>query len=196
LHLAAQIAAALEAAHSRGIIHRDLKPANIKLTPEGNVKVLDFGLAKALEEQQAAISNSPTAISASTDGMIVGTAAYMSPEQANGKDVDRMTDVWAFGCVLFEMLTGAPVFTGDTASEILAAVLKTEPDWHRFPAATPQVIRSLIQRCLRKDRKLRHRDIGDARLEIAEPAMMVERGKVSQEAGSQSHGYQLWRSSC
>jgi eukaryotic-like serine/threonine-protein kinase len=168
LPVAKQIAEALEAAHEKGIIHRDLKPGNIKFTPEGKVKVLDFGLAKVYEAEGTAsgLSNSPTLLSHSTPGMIMGTAAYMSPEQAKGKPIDRTTDVWAFGCVLYEMLTGHAVFEGETTGEILGGIFKSEPDWQKLPGETPQGIRRLLGRCLEKDRNLRLHDIADARIEI------------------------------
>jgi serine/threonine protein kinase len=169
LPLAKQLAEALEAAHEKGIIHRDLKPANIKYSSDGQIKVLDFGLAKAFQEQQTiSLSHSPTLISASMPGVILGTAAYMSPEQAKGRPTERTSDVWAFGCVLYEMLTGQAAFAGETIGEVLAAVLTMEPDWKRLPAATPVSIRRLLRRCLQKERRDRLQHIGDARIEISE----------------------------
>jgi hypothetical protein len=172
--LARQIAEALGVAHEQGIVHRDLKPANIKLTPDGKAKVLDFGLAKALDV--AATSGpgrdpamSPTITSLGTvAGVILGTAAYMSPEQARGKTVDKRADIWAFGCVLYEMLTGKLAFHGETISDTMAAVLTREPDWSALPPSVPPRVRELIERCLRKDPKERLRDIGDARIELGD----------------------------
>ncbi len=168
LSIAKQIAEALEEAHEKGIVHRDLKPANIKLTPEGKAKVLDFGLAKAYAGDQAAnasdASHSPTLTRAGSEsGVILGTAAYMSPEQARGKPVDRRADIWAFGVVLFEMLTGKRLFHGETPSDTLAAVLTREPDWSALPATLPGVVGTLLRDCLVRDPKQRLRDIGDAR---------------------------------
>nr|HEV7953893.1 protein kinase [Candidatus Acidoferrales bacterium] len=169
LSTAKQIAEALEYAHERGIVHRDLKPANVKITPDGAVKVLDFGLAKAIEETSAAesISNSPTlSMGATRAGVVLGTAAYMSPEQAKGKSADRRADIWSFGVVLYEMLSGKQMYGGETAPETLAHVITKEPSWEGLPASTPAAIRNLLERCLTKDPKARLQAIGEARIII------------------------------
>src|SRR5499433_371158 len=171
LPIAKQIALALEAAHEQGIIHRDLKPANIKLRDDGTVKVLDFGLAKAMEPLTAispALSASPTITTPAQMtgvGMILGTAAYMSPEQAKGRPADKRSDIWAFGCVLFEMLTGKRAFDGEDVSETLASILRSEPDWNALPADTPAPVQRLLRRSLEKDARRRLPHIGVARME-------------------------------
>ena len=182
LDIAEQIAAALDEAHQRGIIHRDLKPANIKVRPDGTVKVLDFGIAKALSrEDGSAVTQAVTGQA----GAIIGTPSYMSPEQAAGAAVDRKTDIWAFGCVLYEMLTGQRAFDGDSRSRILARVIEREPNYDLLATRVPEWIRRLLRQCLEKDPRRRRRDAGDIRLEIqqsrAEPEATVD--AVSSRSG-------------
>jgi eukaryotic-like serine/threonine-protein kinase len=171
LDIAKQICEALEAAHEKGIIHRDLKPGNVKILPDGKVKVLDFGLAKAFEGEAARgdLSMSPTLSMAATNaGVILGTALYMSPEQAKGKTLDKRTDMWSFGVVLYEMLTGQTAFSGESASEIMAAVIMRDPDWNALPRTSSGRLQDLLRRCLAKEPRNRLRDIGDARIAIEE----------------------------
>jgi serine/threonine protein kinase len=168
LPIAKGISEALEAAHEKGVLHRDLKPANIKITPAGRVKVLDFGLAKMFGAEQAAsaASNSPTLMSLSAHGVILGTAAYMSPEQARGQAVDAQSDIWAFGCILYEMLTGQQTFSGETITDILGGIVRVDPDWSVLPADTPPLLRLLLRQCLQKNRAARLHHIADARIQL------------------------------
>ncbi len=165
LRIGSEIADALDAAHERGIVHRDLKPDNIRITPEGSVKVLDFGIAK-MAAGEASGDLSATTVVDTIDGVLIGTAPFMSPEQARGKAVDKRTDVWAFGCVLYQMLTGRRAFAGPTATDAIAAILERDPDWSALPPSTPPSVRRLLRRCLEKDARRRLRDIGDARADL------------------------------
>ena len=181
LRISTQLASALEAAHDRGVVHRDLKPANIKISASG-IKLLDFGLAKEDTRLGAHLQDTPDArVDRTTDGLILGTCAYMSPEQARGKTVDKRTDIWAFGCVLFEMLSGHRAFAGETASDTIVAVLESQPDWSRLPPSTPAAVRRVLRRCLEKDPRHRFHDIADVRIEIEEA---VNPRDAAREAGA------------
>jgi|KBSSwiStaDraftv2_1062776.scaffolds.fasta_scaffold16359_6 hypothetical protein len=194
LAVAAQIAAGLEAAHEAGIIHRDLKPSNVKLRPGGSVKVLDLGLARTVDSAGTLDSSlSPTRTTPATlAGVILGTAAYMSPEQARGRPLDKRTDIFAFGCVVYECLTGRRAFSGETVTDTLSAILTAEPDWSALPAETPAKIRDLLRRCLQKDPKRRLHDIADARLEIEEAQTRGASGEASPAEAPASTGRARW----
>jgi len=196
LRVGIAIAEALEAAHEKTIIHRDLKPANIKITPEGKVKVLDFGLAKALtgEPVEADRSQSPTLTAAATRaGVILGTAAYMSPEQARGLALDKRTDIWAFGCVLYEMVAGRQPFQGGTVMDVLSAVVRAAPDWSALPEATPASMRVLLERCLQKEAGRRLRDIGDARMEMEAALAGGAQPQAQAQASQPVRAARRWR---
>ena len=199
LRIAAQVANALEAAHERGVVHRDLKPANIKIRDDGTVKVLDFGLAKALEGDVSSLAGSATLSPTLTSpamtrvGVILGTAAYMAPEQARGKAVDKRADIWAFGVVLYELLAGRRLFGGDEVSDTLAFVLTKEPDWAALPPATPASLRRLLRRCLEKDRTRRLADIADARLDVEEALQDLSGGSAVSLAAPSERGEPRWR---
>jgi Tol biopolymer transport system component len=196
LDYACQIAEGLEAAHEQGIIHRDLKPANVMISPEGKVKILDFGLAKAWrpEEGDTDLTHSPTQTAQMTAaGVLLGTAAYMSPEQARGKPVDKRTDVWSFGCVLFEMLTGATCHQGETVSDTLVGILARAPDWESLPKGSPPLVHRLLRRCLEKDPQRRLRDIGEARIALEDLETGALNGGTDDGAGQSPTSRRSWR---
>jgi eukaryotic-like serine/threonine-protein kinase len=190
-----QIAEGLEAAHEKGIIHRDLKPANVKITPHGKVKILDFGLGKLMEDERpiSTLSQSPTLTGRGTaEGIILGTAAYMSPEQARGKEVDKRADIWSFGCVMFELFTRKQTFGGETVTDLFASILKGEPDWNALPASTPQSLRALLLQCLQKDPRRRLRDIGDARIALEDAATRPESAGLAEAAVARPVRSSIW----
>jgi serine/threonine protein kinase len=195
IHIAKQIAEALEVAHAKNIVHRDLKPENVKITPEGTVKVLDFGLAKVFAPEQASdFSKSPTIVSGTIAGTILGTAAYMSPEQARGQAVDAQSDIWAFGCVLYELLTGKQAFSGETLTDVLGGIVRVDPEWAALPRTTPQLLQLLVRQCLQKPRNLRLRHIGDAKIQL--DAALSEPSAVASDSATTPRRPWVWIAAC